>query len=365
MTVVRVVGTGLLGASIGMALRGHGHRVLLADTSPTSLALARDLGAGEPHMDAPQPEDTPEVVVVATPPDVAAEVVAAELAQWPDAIVTDVASVKQTVLARLSGLVGPEALTRYVGSHPMAGRERSGAVAAQDDLFEGRTWVVVPHSRTRADAVETVATLARATGAAVVQMSAAEHDNAVAAVSHLPQVAASLVAARLRELPEDAVALAGQGVRDVTRIAASDPLLWTQILAGNAPSVAPVLEALAADLERVRAAVDSLGSDEDPSGGRGVLAQTIAAGQHGQARLPGKHGADATTYTSLVVVVPDEPGQLGRLFTEMGEAGVNLEDIRLEHAEGRPVGLAEVWVLPSAVERLRDALAANGWSVHV
>lgn len=361
MTTVRVVGTGLLGTSVGMALTRQGHQVLLADTSPTSLALARDLGAGEPHSDA---APDPQVVLVATPPDVAAAVLAVELQRWPQAVVTDVASVKQTVLARLRDLVDAEALRRYVGSHPMAGRERSGAVAAQDDLFEGRTWVLVPHKETQESAVRIVGELARAAGASVVQMSAAEHDEAVAAVSHLPQIAASLVAARLRDLPEDAVTLAGQGVRDVTRIAASDPLLWTQILSGNAASLTPVLDALADDLDRVRTAVASLDTDEASSGSRGVLAQAIADGQHGQARLPGKHGAAATTYASLVVVVPDEPGHLGRLFTEMGDAGVNLEDVRLEHAEGRPVGLAEVWVLPSALERLRDALAANGWSVH-
>lgn len=359
MTTVRIVGTGLLGTSIGMALSRQGHRVLLDDTSPTSLALARDLGAGETHTDA-----TPQVVVVATPPDVAADVVARELRRWPEAVVTDVASVKQAVLEQVRTLVEAEPLTRYVGSHPMAGRERSGAVAAQDDLFVGRTWVLVPHSETRVDVATQVRDIAAATGASVVEMSAGEHDRAVAAVSHLPQVAASLVAARLRDLPDDAVSLAGQGVRDVTRIAASDPLLWTQILSGNASSLEPVLAALAGDLERVREALQLLGPDDTASGARGVLAQAVADGQHGQARLPGKHGAAATTYASLVVLVPDEPGQLGRLFTEMGEAGVNLEDVRLEHAEGRPVGLAEVWVLPSALERLQDALAAKGWSVH-
>lgn len=362
MTTIRIVGVGLLGASIGMVLAGHGHRVVLEDTSPTALALARDLGAGIAHADAT--EDQPELVVVATPPDVAAAVVAGELQRWPDATVTDVASVKQTVLDGLRSLVDDEEMTRYVGSHPMAGRERSGAVAAQDDLFVGRTWVLVPHETSRPEATAQVREVAVLSGAAVVEMTAGEHDRAVAAISHLPQVAASLVAARLRDLPEDAVALAGPGVRDVTRIAASDPLLWTQILSGNAPSLEPLLAAMADDLQRVRDAIASLRPDTSAAGARGVLARTISDGQLGQARLPGKHGADATTYASLVVVVPDEPGQLGRLFTEMGEAGVNLEDVRLEHAEGRPVGLAEVWVLPSALERLQHALTEKGWSVH-
>ncbi|WP_018155897.1 prephenate dehydrogenase [Demetria terragena] len=361
MTTIRVVGTGLLGTSIGMALSRRGHRVLLEDTSPTTLALARDLGAGEIHRDSEQPH----LVVVATPPDVTAQVVARELQSWPEAIVTDVASVKQSVLDQLRLAADAASLTRYVGSHPMAGRERSGAVGAQDDLFEGRTWVLVPHESTLPAATALVRELGMATGASVVEMPAAEHDLAVAAVSHLPQVAASLVAARLRDLPDGAVALAGPGVRDVTRIAASDPLLWTQILSGNAVAITPLLGALSQDLANIQQALEALQPNGSEPGARGVLAQAIAQGQQGQARLPGKHGAAAATFASLVVVVPDEPGELGRLFTEMGKADVNLEDVRIEHAEGRPVGLAEVWVLPSALERLQEALSANGWSVHI
>lgn len=359
MTTVRVVGTGLLGTSIGMALSAKGFRVQLHDTSPTSVALARDLGAGEVG------DEAADVVVVATPPDVAASVVAQQLRDQPDAIVTDVASVKQTVLEELRGAVDGDALARYVGSHPMAGRERSGAVAARADLFEGRTWVVCPHETTSDRARAAIDEIARAAGASVVTMPAAEHDLAVAAVSHLPQVAASLVAARLRDLPDDAVGLAGPGVRDVTRIAASDPLLWTQILAGNAANLLPVLDAVADDLDRVRAAVRAIGEGESAAtGARGVLAQTIADGQTGHARLPGKHGAPPTAYASLIVVLPDRPRQLAQLFADVGNAGINLEDLRIEHAVGAQVGLAELMVLPAALEPLQEALTAAGWRLH-
>lgn len=362
---VRVVGTGLLGASVGLALSRNGTHVSLHDISPTALALARDLGAG--HVSTTD-DDSPSVVVVAAPPDVAASVIAAELRAWPDAVVTDVASVKASILSQLRTLVSAEDLTRYVGSHPMAGRERSGAVAAQADLFEGRTWVVCPSEVSSPEAVDVVRRLAASTGAAVVIMDPVEHDAAVAAVSHVPQIAASLVAARLRETPEAAVALAGQGIRDVTRIAASDPMLWTQILAGNAAALLPVLEHLAGDLERVRAALQQV-ADDDASqgpaeGARGVLAQAIADGQLGHARIPGKHGAPPTTYGTLIVVIPDKTGSLGRLFHDVGEAGISIEDLRLEHAGGAPVGLAELSVLPAALERLREVLVAAGWSVH-
>ena len=229
---VRVVGTGLIGTSIGLALTRTGAVVSLEDPSTTACALARDLGAG---VLAAEVRQSPALVVVAAPPDAVAAAVVRELATWPEAVVTDVASVKLAVLDQVTALGGD--LRRYVGSHPMAGRERSGAIAAQADLFEGRSWVVAPGPAAGEAAVAAVLDLAVAVGAAPIRMTPADHDAAVAAVSHVPQIAASLVAARLRELPDSAVALAGQGIRDVTRIAASDPMMWTQILAGNAPAL--------------------------------------------------------------------------------------------------------------------------------
>ena len=139
-THVRIVGAGLIGTSLGIALSHNGFRVSLDDPSPTAVRLARDLQAGEVADDE---TDAPDVVVVAAPPDVAARVVVAALDRWPDAVVTDVASVKESVL-RVVLDSGADS-SRYVGSHPMAGRERSGAAAARADLFDGRAWVVVPH----------------------------------------------------------------------------------------------------------------------------------------------------------------------------------------------------------------------------
>ncbi|MBC9957760.1 prephenate dehydrogenase [Yimella sp. cx-51] len=356
MTRVHIIGTGLIGTSIGLALSRAGYPVTLRDPSPTAQAIARDMGAGELSD-----EVDPDVVVVAAPPDVAARAIADALERWPHAVVTDVASMKLRVLDDVAAL-GAD-LRRYVGSHPMAGRERSGAVAARADLFNGRTWVICPNEQSDGVAVAAVQELATATGAVVSTMPAEEHDRAVAAVSHVPQLAASLVAARLQDLSDEAIRLSGQGIRDVTRIAESDPMLWTQILSGNAVAIAPVIDALVDDLARVRTAIDAL-ANGDETGARQVLARTIADGQAGHARIPGKHGGAPTTYATLVVVVPDRPGELGRLFADIGDAGINLEDLRLEHGEGAPVGLAEVSVIPSVAQRLHEELSKKGWSVH-
>lgn len=358
--IVRIVGTGLIGASIGLALSHNGFRVLLSDPSPTAQALAADLGAGQIDDEA-----TADVIFVAAPPDVAAAVVADQLKQWPSAVVADVASVKQQVADAVRALVSPEQLRRYVGSHPMAGRERSGAVAAQADLFEGRTWVVCPQEETDLRAVQLVQDLAHATGAAVETMPADEHDAAVAVVSHIPQLAASIVAAQLRDLPDAAIALSGGGIRDVTRIAASDPMLWTQILAGNAAAVAPVLDRVVEQLGAVAHSLGRLAADSNSAeGSRGEVARLISDGQLGHARIPGKHGAAPATYATVIVPIPDEPGAFARLFNDVGDAGINLEDLRMEHGVGAMVGLVELSVLPGVVDRLRDVLEDKGWSVH-
>ena len=358
---VRVVGTGLLGASVGLGLSASGARVLLADVSPTSLALARDLGAGLPD---PGTERV-DLVVVAAPPDVTAAVVTEELKTHPDTVVTDVASVKSVVLVALRA-AGAD-LRQYVGSHPMAGRERSGAVAARGDLFLGRPWVLSAAPDADQAATTRVHRLALALGAVPVLMPADEHDEAVALVSHLPQIAASLVAARLRHAPDAAVTLAGQGLRDVTRIAASDPALWAQILAANAGPVATVLTELRSDLDRVLDALRAIAA-EAPSahdapavGARAAVARAVADGNLGRERIPGKHGGVPARYAVVAVVIPDEPGALGRVFADIAAAGTNVEEVALEHAPGRAVGLLEISVLPAVHEHLQEALSASGW----
>lgn len=357
---VRVLGTGLLGASLGLALTRHGVDVQLEDPSRTALALARDVGAGSPADAASAP---PVLVVVAAPPDVTADVVARALADHPDAVVTDVASVKGHVLTELR--TSGADLRRYVGSHPMAGRERSGPSAAVPDLFLGRPWVITDSGSSRDDALLAVRHLAVDVGAVPVAMDADEHDAAVAVVSHVPQLASSLVAARLRGTDEAALELAGQGLRDVTRLAASDPALWTSILAANAAAVRDVLRALRGDLDVVLAALDQAAAATGPEdvqlGALATIARAITDGGTGAARIPGKHGGAHKRYAVVTALVPDRPGELARLLGDVGAAGVNLEDLQLEHAAGRPVGMASISVLPARAEHLETELTARGW----
>jgi prephenate dehydrogenase len=349
---VRVVGVGLLGTSIALGLRARGVDVILSDSSPTNVSIAIDYGAGRGATDG----DDPQLVVVCVPPDVTASVIVRELSAYPRAVVTDVASVKKPILDAV--IAAGADITRYVGSHPLAGREKGGPMSGRADLFTGRPWVVAGHEGISYQTAGAVDDLILDLGATHVEMTAEQHDSSVALVSHAPQVVSSLMARRLANASDAAVNLAGQGLRDVTRIASSDPELWVQILGANAASVVEVLKDYRDDLDRFIVALD----DPIAPGSRRAIAEELSGGNAGVARLPGKHGQDRR-YAQLVVMVDDKPGELARLLTEMGEEGVNLEDLRLEHSPGAQIGLAEIAVLPEVVQRLTAALADRGWRI--
>jgi prephenate dehydrogenase len=229
-------------------------------------------------------------------------------------------------------------------------------------LFLGRPWVICPLPETSPGALSAVAGLAEACGAQPVRMPAADHDRWVALVSHAPHLTAVAMAARLEHAPQGALALAGQGLRDVTRIAASDTGLWTQILAANAAHASEVLEALANDLASVAGALARIAEGDEES--LKDLAGLLERGGAGVARIPGKRGGPAPEYDIVQVVIGDRPGELARLFQAAGDAGINIEDVRIEHSPGLPAGVAEIAVRPQAADRLIEALAAGGWPVR-
>lgn len=362
---VLVEGAGLIGTSVALGLRSLGIEVWLSDPSPTSVALAADMGAGVPLSLASR-DTEPALVLVAAPPDVTGEVVVKALRTYPNAVVTDVASVKAAVVADVVAEVEGEGdlMSRYVGSHPMAGRARSGASHADGDLFYGRPWVIVPTPRSAGAAVLAVRNLAVDLGAVPTELEPTEHDEAVALVSHVPQLVSSLLAARLKEASPEALGLAGQGLRDTTRIAASDPGLWTRIIAGNTEPVVEVLTQLNADLNGLLERLTAAGTAPDmpvPPGGAGAIAGVITAGNQGVERIPGKHGSAPRRWGYVEVLVPDEPGELGRLFSDLGSANINIEDLALEHSARQPVGLARIMVDPARVEEAAEELEARGW----
>jgi len=385
---VAVIGTGLIGTSAALALRRLGTDVRLWDRDPAAAALAADLGAGRVLSSLDSLESPADLALIAVPPaDVAAVLGTAQRAALADCY-TDVASVKALPLAQARD-AGCD-ISRYVPGHPLAGRERSGPAAARADLFLGRAWALCPAAETSGEAMGKATALVRACGAELVVTDAETHDRWVALVSHAPHVVAAAMAARLapESVPAEALSLAGQGLRDATRIAVGDVGLWTQILTGNAAPVTAVLADVAASLTDIALALAEVAENGSPappvskagpagasssrasswgagSWGAGQhLAALLEQGRTGVARIPGKHGGPARAFTAVQVVISDRPGELARLFTTAAEADVNIEDVGIEHSPGQPVGVAELSVRPESARTLIAALAAGGWPVR-
>jgi prephenate dehydrogenase len=359
LRTVLVVGTGLIGTSLALALRRKGVRVLLADRDQGAVRLARELGAGEEWQPGERQAETIDLAVIAVPPGHVANELLSLQESGVARFYTDVASVKAEPIEHAARL-GCD-LTSYVASHPLAGREKSGPGAGRADLFLGRPWAFCPTAEASAEARAAVLRLIELCGANPVEVDAVDHDRAVAVVSHAPHVTAAAVAARLSDATEVALGLAGQGVRDVTRIAGSDPGLWLGILSGNAAPVAEVLEAVSRDLAEAASALRALAGGDGTA--RGELTQLLKRGVAGHDRIPGKHGGPAPAYVVVQVVIGDRPGQLARLFQICDEVGVNVEDVRLEHAPGLPLGIAELSVQPDSAPVLAQALRERDWQL--
>jgi prephenate dehydrogenase len=293
------------------------------------------------------------LVVVAVPPAVTAATVVTALEHYPAATVLDVASVKNSVATAVlaSGVADVE---RYIGTHPMAGKALAGPLTAVGEMFTDRTWAIVPTALSSAATKAQAVRLALACRARVIELDATTHDRAVAAVSHLPQLMSSLMAARLVECVPDDLLLAGQGIRDVTRIAASDADLWAQIIDGNREPVLAHLRAVAVDLERL---IDTLAASD-------AVADLVKRGNAGVRALPGKHGRPIDESVAVVIEIPDTPGALAHLFRDIEAAGINVEDLSIEHDAIRTVGFLSVHVEPERADALRQKMRDNGWEIR-
>ncbi|MFR0356469.1 prephenate dehydrogenase [Streptomyces sediminimaris] len=360
MRTALVIGTGLIGTSAGIALSQRGVVVHLADHDPEQARTAAALGAGTDEA----PGAPVDLAIVAAPPAHVAGVLADTMRRGAARGYLDVASVKGGPRRELEAL-GLD-LSAYIGTHPMSGREKSGPLAATGDLFEGRPWVLTPTRDTDTEVLNLALELVSHCRAVPVVMDADAHDRAVALVSHMPHLVSSMVAARLQNAEEAAVRLCGQGIRDVTRIAASDPRMWIDILSANPGPVADLLSDVAADLDGTVRALRSLQSSDEAKRVEGTagIEDVLRRGNAGQVRVPGKHGSAPRAYEVVAVLIDDQPGQLARIFADAGRAGVNIEDVRIEHATGQQAGLVQLMVEPQTAPVLTAALRERGWAIR-
>jgi prephenate dehydrogenase len=343
-----VVGTGLIGGSIGMRLRQVGWHVTGRDRDPVRARDALDLGA----LDAVGDDPDAAITFVATPVRAVADEARRALAAGPG-LVTDVGGVKASIVDAVAD-------PRFVGGHPMAGSEQEGVEGASPDLFEGATWVLTPTAGTDAAAYAQVRQIVTTLGAEVVALPPDRHDTLVAVVSHVPH----LTAATLMRLADDRseehralLRLAAGGFRDMTRIASGHPGIWPDICTENQAAIVQVIDELTAALHDMRQVV----AKGDREGLLAVLEQARAARVNLPARL-----RTAADIREVRVPVPDRPGMLAEVTTLATDLDVNIIDLEIAHSTEGDRGVLIMLIEAGAVGVFRRALVEGGYrpSVH-
>jgi prephenate dehydrogenase len=311
------------------------------------MKLAQDLVKSEKLSE-------PELIVIAVSVDANAKVVIEQLNANPNSIVCDLAGVKSDLLLQVDKLSAhPE---NFVSLHPMAGREVNGAENSRADLFEGRAWIGISDSLKNKENKEIIDSFVSGCGGVLYWLTSKEHDETVALLSHLPQILSSLLASKMNDVDPNKLNLAGQGLRDVTRLAASDSKLWAQILTSNKDSIQPLLEDFIASLTKLQDSLNSTNQDQ--------VAAILNRGITGKARIPGKHGAKNRDYSFLPIVIDDKPGQLASIFNECAKVDVNIEDLSIEHSPGQETGLITLSLSAQDCEKLSEHLISKGFRVH-
>lgn len=343
----QIIGTGLIGTSIALNLAEKGWPLELLDISDRKRKLANDLVPDAKKL------DQVELVIIATPPGASLQAILEANQINPQALVIDVGSVKSKLQDEVEDF--PELSKRFIGTHPIAGRERSGAESARSDLFAERAWIITPSSDVNEDDVKKVITLIKELGAHPYLMTARAHDNLFAKISHLPQVISVALASSISDLGED-LTLAGQGLRDMLRISASDGELWSEILLNNQEEIVEAIEDFQDILESLTEAIE----DNDSS----KIIEIFSDVRNVSKRVSAKHGMKPRDYTYLNVVIEDKPGQLGALFNECSETSVNVEDLNIEHSPNQATGLIRLALSEKDSKVLEEHLVAKGWKVH-
>jgi prephenate dehydrogenase len=330
-------GTGLLGASVGLGLRSQGWEVAGWDPDPDAMTEAARRGAIGEQLDGPKTEA--ELVVMAAPPDA----VVASLGDLDsDALVTDIAGVKLPIVAAAAHL------PHFVGGHPMAGGETTGASLATRTMFHGATWVLTSDDADPDDLAR-MEEIVRSLGANPLVMTAEEHDAAVARVSHLPHVLAAALM-RLVEADPATLSLAGGGFRDLTRIAAGDSTWWAEVLTANAEQVSTSIEDLQRALDAWRRIIRE--------SGEGELDAELEAARVARSGL-GEH------HTQVRVVLLDRPGEIARVGHALETSRVDVRDFQLRHGEHGGGGILTISVKGEGKDALTMALIDEGFEVRV
>jgi prephenate dehydrogenase len=296
----------------------------------------------------------PTLVVIATPPNVVIPALRTEFKTNPSAVFIDVSSTKTKLQLEVEDISGLR--ERFIGTHPIAGREVHGPQSARSDLFDGRAWIVTAGPEVNQEVIAQVEEFIKVMGATPYRMSPSEHDFLLARVSHLPQILSTALASSIDQVGSS-VELSGQGLRDMLRLAASDGNLWSEILLSNSQEVISSLRDFHAEIDEIEAALTK--------GDATKLVALFTRANQVQARLSGKHGARPREYSYLNVIIEDKPGQLGALFNECAAISANVEDLSLEHSPRQESGLIRLALSKDDAVRLHGHLTQSGWTVYL
>lgn len=363
MESLAIVGTGLMGGSFGLSALALGlvEEVAGYDLRPENAERALERGAVT--RVAADPLDAvarATMVVVATPVGAVLEVIRAVApALRAGAIVTDVGSTKGGIVAEAARILPPAA--HFIGGHPLSGSEREGIEAADPGLYRGCVWILTPSEEIDAAAYGRLVRFLGALGARVLSLDPARHDELVALTSHLPQLLASTLMGFAADAAasEEAIPMAySGGFRDMTRIAASPPELWVDILRQNRDALLEVLG-------RFESALSHTG-ELLRSGEWEQLRDAFAAAGNARRGMPAKPGLAPAAIVELAIPVPDRPGVLAEVTTLVGEAGVNIEDIDIVHAPEGGRGTIHLAVEgEAAARRAREKIEERGFTVEL
>ena len=350
-----VVGTGLIGASAGLAARRAGFPPAIGwDEEQATLEIAVQRGAVEPADSLEHALHASDVVLLAVPvaalPGVLHDVLAAADS---GSTVTDVGSTKGSVCAA----AGNDA--RFVGGHPICGAETRGPDRASADLFEGATWFLTPLAATEPECYRSAHSLVTALGARPVAIDPDAHDRLVAVTSHLPHALANILlnqAGASRVEMHDPLATAGGSLRDMTRIAVANPRIWVDIFLENRVALAASLVELRRRAEQLEAAL--------ATGDAGYLARWIGEAGGNRRRMLETAYEDVGALHRLRVHVPDRPGVLAGIFQALGAEQINVADFDLEHLSPERGGTLTILVTGEAnASRAARMLEAQGYGV--
>ena len=345
---IKIIGCGLIGTSMALRLKEDGFSLILSDTNKSNLDLASDL------LGIKEISNKPALILIAVPPEQVFEVAKAEFLANPSAIFIDVSGIKSKLINNIEGF--PELSRNYVSVHPMAGREMSGPESARSDLFKSRAWIISETVDSSPEAISTARELGSLMGSTIYEVDAKTHDAVIASISHLPQILSSALGSSLKEVEVEKLNLAGQGLRDVSRLAESDPELWSSLLVGNSEEILPKISEVINRLSNLATALQI--------GDRSSVIEFLEAGREGRNRIPGKHGLAKRDYTYLPIVIDDKPGGLARIFNECAEIDVNIEDLSMEHSPGQAVGLVTLALTSDDAVKLQKHLISKGWLAH-